>query len=300
VAALGSVQGARVLPLTRLRFGIITSQQNSAFDDILACWQEAEQLGFDTAWMFDHFVPLLGPRDGPCGDGWTLLPVALSKTERIRGGLMVTANHYRHPAVLANMAATTDVLSGGRLEFGIGAGAPSGEHEMYGIAMASPAERVRRLGEACQVLKALWTQHQATFNGTYYQLREAYCEPKPVQRPYPHFVIGALGEALTLRVAAEHADEWNVSSSTTPEVYAHKAEAMSRHLEALRRDPASLQRSILLRPTGTVAEQATRALEFVRLGVDHLIFMLAEPYRTADVRRVWQELVPAVRNTAGR
>lgn len=250
--------------------------------------------------MFDHFVPLSGPKDGPCADGWTLLPVALSRTERIRGGLMVTANHYRHPAVLANMAATTDVLSGGRLEFGIGAGAPSGEHEMYGIDMPPPGERVRRLAEACQVLKALWTQRQATFQGSYYQLREAYCEPKPVQRPYPHFVVGALGERLTLRVAAEHADEWNVSSSVTPEAYAHKAEAMSRHLEDLGRDPASLQRSVLLRPTGTLAERAQRAVEFARLGVDHLIFMLAEPYRTVDVRQVWQELLPAVRDAAGR
>ncbi len=300
MAPLGSIEGAGVRPLRALRFGIITAQQNSTFEDILACWREAEQLGFDTAWMFDHFVPLSGPKDGPCADGWTLLPVALCKTERIRGGLMVTGNHYRHPAVLANMAATTDVLSGGRLEFGIGAGVPSSEHVMYGLDMPPPAERVRRLGEDFQLIKALWTERQASFEGRHYQLHEAWCEPKPLQRPYPHFVIGALGEQLTLRVAAEHADEWNVSSSITPESYARKLEAMNGHLAVLKREPESLQRSVLLRPHGTSAERAARATEFVRLGVDHLIFMLAEPHRTADVRQVWQELVAPVRDAAGR
>ncbi len=284
----------------QIRFGIITAQQNSSFDDILPCWQEAEQLGFDTAWLFDHFAPLSGPKDGPCADGWTFLPVALARTQRIRGGLMVTANHYRHPAVLANMAAATDLLSGGRLEFGIGAGAPSGEHEMYGLHLGSPRERVERLAEACQLIKSLWTERQTTFEGRFYRLRDAWCEPKPVQRPYPHFVVGAIGERLTMRVAAEHADEWNVSSSTTPDVYARKAEAMAAHLAAIGRAPESLQRSILLRPEGSLPDRAARALEFVRLGVDHLIFMLPEPYRPAEVRQLWHELVPAIQDGAAK
>src|SRR5262249_15055234 len=142
-------------------------------------------------------------------EGWTLLAAYAALTARVRVGIMVTGNTYRHPAVLANMAATVDQIAHGRLDFGIGAGWNELEHAMYGMALYSPGDRIRGLDEACKVVRRLWTEPVATFEGRYYQLHEARCEPKPVQQPSPPIVIGGSGEQLTLRVVAKHANIWN-------------------------------------------------------------------------------------------
>src|SRR5947209_15279258 len=147
-----------------LRFGIKTSPQHTTYDDILRVWREADSISIiEHAWLFDHFVPLGGDTSGPCLEGWSLLAALAGQTERLRIGLMVTGNTYRHPAVLANIGATVDRISHGRLDFGIGAGWHEGEHAMYGIPLYAPGERIRRMGEACEVTRLLWTEPVANF-----------------------------------------------------------------------------------------------------------------------------------------
>jgi len=170
----------------RLRFGIKTAPQNTTYEDMLRVWLEADEVpAIEHAWLFDHFMPLGSDPTGACLEGWTLLSAYAALTKRLRVGLMVTGNTYRHPAVLANMAATVDVISHGRLDFGIGAGWNELEHTAYGIPLYEPGERIKRMGEACEVFRLLWTETASDFDGKYYQLKGAYCEPKPVQKPYP-------------------------------------------------------------------------------------------------------------------
>ena len=170
----------------RLRWGIKTAQQHTTYDAMLAVWQEADRTSaFEHAWLFDHFAPIQGDLDGPCFEGWTLLAALAAQTARLRLGLMVAGNTYRHPAVHAHMAATVDVISHGRLDFGVGAGWNEYEHQSMGIPLYAPGERIRRLGEACEITRRLWTQQLTDFAGRYYQLNQARCEPKPIQEPYP-------------------------------------------------------------------------------------------------------------------
>src|SRR6266567_3176148 len=142
-----------------LSFGVKTAPQHTTYKDMLRVWQEADEIpAIEHAWLFDHFIPIFGDINGPCLEGWTLLSAYAALTKRVRLGLMVTGNTYRHPAVLAKMAATVDIISHGRLDFGIGAGWNEQEHQMYGIPLYAPGERIRRLGEACEVIKRLWTE----------------------------------------------------------------------------------------------------------------------------------------------
>src|SRR5690349_22469768 len=213
--------------MAKLRFGIKTAPQHTTYDAMVKVWQDADALPvFEHAWLFDHFAPIGGlDLDGPCFEGWTLLAAFAAQTKRIRIGQMVTGNTYRHPAVLANMGATVDVISRGRLDFGIGAGWHEGEHAMYGIPLYAPGERIRRLGEACEVIRRLWTEPVANFDGKYYQLKDARCEPKPVQKPYPPYVLGGSGEQLTLRVVAQYASVWNFVGGPV-DVFKHKSEVL--------------------------------------------------------------------------
>ncbi|HEV2129447.1 MAG TPA: LLM class F420-dependent oxidoreductase, partial [Thermomicrobiales bacterium] len=217
-------------------FGIKTAPQHTTYDAMLRVWQEAEAIpSIEHAWLFDHFAPIQGDLDGPCLEGWTVLAAFAAVTERLRLGLMVTGNTYRHPAVLAKIAATVDVISEGRLDFGIGAGWNEYEHESMGIPLYQPGERIRRLDEACEMIKRLFTEPTVDFDGRYYQLKEARSEPKPVQRPYPPLVIGGGGEQLTLRVVAKHADVWNYTGGSVEE-FRHKVGVLRRHCEEVGRN----------------------------------------------------------------
>ncbi len=223
--------------MARLRWGVKTAPQHTTYDAMLAVWQEADRTpAFEHAWLFDHFAPIQGDLDGPCFEGWTLLAALAAQTSRLRLGLMVAGNTYRHPAVHAHMAATVDVISNGRLDFGVGAGWNEYEHQSMGIPLYPPGERIRRLGEACEITRRLWTQHLTDFDGRYYQLTQARCEPKPIQKPYPPFVIGGSGEQLTLRVVARYADVWN-STPADVEEFRHKVRRPARALR--RRRPRS-------------------------------------------------------------
>ena len=179
----------------KLHFGIKTTQYFS-YEDILRVWQEADTVSsIEHAWLFDHPMPI-GRADpgGPCLDGWTLLAALAAQTRRLRLGLMVASNANQSPALLAKRAATLDIISHGRLEFGLGAGGVEREHTAYGTDFFPAGERIRRLGEACEIIRRMWTEPIVNFEGRYYQLNQTYCEPKPLQKPTPPFVIGGVGE----------------------------------------------------------------------------------------------------------
>jgi F420-dependent oxidoreductase-like protein len=281
--------------MTRLRWGIKTSPQQTTYDALLDVWREADESpAFEHAWLFDHFNPIQGDLDGPCFEGWTLLSALAAQTSRLRLGLMVAGNTYRHPAVHAHMAATVDVISNGRLDFGVGAGWNEYEHQSMGIPLYPPGERIRRLGEACEITKRLWTQHLTDFDGRYYQLTQARLEPKPVQTPYPPFVIGGSGEQLTLRIVAQYADIWNFSSGDV-ETFQHKMRVLREHCAAIGRDPNEIELSVQARVdyddlTATVEELQP----LVTAGATHLVLILTYPYPEGIVARLAEEVVGRV------
>jgi alkanesulfonate monooxygenase SsuD/methylene tetrahydromethanopterin reductase-like flavin-dependent oxidoreductase (luciferase family) len=200
------------------------------------------------------------------------------------------------------MARTVDHLSNGRLEFGFEVGWHEAEHAMLGFELPPIPERVRWFEEACELIKRLWTEPEVTFTGTKYRVTRAVLEPKPLQKPYPHFVIGASGPKLTLRVTARHADEWN-ARIRDPETYRVQVDALERHLADVGRPSASIQRSVGFQLGGDdrpVSQRAASVHEYVRLGASHLIFQLSPPLQPAQVAWLWRELVPAIRDLAGR
>ena len=275
-----------------LRFGIKTAQQNTTYEDILRVWLEADSIPvIEHAWAFDHFIPLGPDPTGPQLEGWTLLAALAARTERLRVGLMVTGNIYRHPAVLAKMVATVDIISHGRLDFGIGAGWNELECRMYGIPLYPPGERIRRLGEACEVIKRLWTETVANFDGKYYQLKDARCEPKPVQKPNPPFVIGGSGEQLTLRIVAQYANIWNFVGGSV-DTLRHKNEVLNDHCAAIGRDPRTIERSIQIAVNfNNPAETLNEIKPYIEAGATHIILNLRAPYPENIVHRLAEEIV---------
>ncbi|HEY0604624.1 MAG TPA: LLM class F420-dependent oxidoreductase [Herpetosiphonaceae bacterium] len=282
--------------MTRLSFGIKTAPQHTTYPAMLAIWQAADATPvFEHAWLFDHFNPIGGDLDGPCYEGWTTLAALAAQTQRIRLGLMVTGNTYRHPAVLAHIAATLDVISNGRLDLGLGAGWNEYEHRSMGIPLYPPGERIERFGEACELIKRLFTQPIADFDGQFYQLQEARCDPKPVQQPYPPFVIGGGGERRTLRVVAQYADIWNFAGGPV-EDFTHKVEVLKRHCEAVGRDPSTIRLSVQTMVNYDNFDETVQTLQgFVDAGATHLILSLRYPYPDGIVERLATELVPQIR-----
>ncbi len=276
---------------TNLRFGIKTAPQFTTYEQMLRVWLEADTVPIIAhAWLFDHFMPLGTDITGPCLEGWTLLAAFAAQTRRLRVGMMVTGNTYRHPAVLANMGATVDIISHGRMDFGIGAGWNEIEHTAYGIPLYSPAERIGRLAEACELIRLMWTETAPDFDGKYYQLKKAYCEPKPIHKPYPPFVIGGGGEKLTLRVVARYANIWNFAGGTV-EDFRHKNAILDNHCAAIERDPATIERSIqfLINPDDLSASRdALRS--FIEAGATHLILNLRAPYPEGIVHMLAEEI----------
>ena len=225
-----------------MRFSVWPSTTQS-WPDFLDAATYAAETGWDGVWVADHFMPLQAPADGPMLECWTILAALAASVPRVRLGSLVAGNTYRHPAVLANMAATVDQLSGGRLVLGLGAGWQENEHAAYGIEFFDVPGRLARLDEACAVIRQLFDNKRSDFEGRYYRLADAPMEPKPLQEKLP-LLIGGGGERVTLRIAARWADEWNTWG--TPEVLAAKGAVLERHCESLGRDPAELKRSAQL------------------------------------------------------
>jgi F420-dependent oxidoreductase-like protein len=282
--------------VAQLSFGFKTVPQHADYDAMLAVWREADRISaFEHAWLFDHFNPINGDVTGPCFEGWTLLAAYAAQTSRLRVGLMVTGNTYRNPAVLAHTAATVDVISNGRLDFGIGAGWNVYEHESMDIPLYAPGERIRRLGEACELTKLLFTQPTTDYDGRYYKLREARLEPKPVQKPYPPFVIGGGGEQLTLRVVAKHADVWNYAGGPV-ETFERKAGILREHCAAIGRDPSEIKLSVqVVVDFDDPAATAQAVQRFVDAGATHLVLNIRPPYAEGMARRAAEEVISRVR-----
>jgi len=213
---------------------------NDPWAETLAIARHAEATGWDGVYYADHFMPNDADVSAPVGECWTTLAALAAAVPRIRIGPLVTGNTYRHPAVLAKMAATVDIISGGRLVLGLGAGWQENEHRAYGIEFSTVGGRLSRLEEACHIITSLFANRRTTFAGRYYQLTDAPLEPKPVQSPVP-LLIGGGGEQRTLRIAARYASEWNVWGS--PEVLARKGQILNRYCEELGRDPRTIRRS---------------------------------------------------------
>ncbi|HVL96425.1 MAG TPA: LLM class F420-dependent oxidoreductase [Solirubrobacteraceae bacterium] len=225
-----------------VRLGLEAPPQHCRIDELRAVWRIADEAGFAHVWGFDHFAPIAGDVRGDVFEGWSLLAAMAVATQRVRIGVMVTGNTYRHPGVLAKMAVTVDHLSGGRLEFGLGAAWAEVEHIMLGLPFPPVGERIRRMGEALVVLKKLWTEETADFDGRYYALRGAVAGPKPVQRPHPPIWVGGGGEKVTLRYVARHADVWNAGGGEL-ETAVRKSGVLDDHCAAVGRDPGEIRRS---------------------------------------------------------
>ena len=224
-----------------MRFGMFTSMGNQTWPGVLELWKHAEATKWDVACVTDHFVPNTKEREGAMLEGWSTLTALSALVPHIQVGTIVLGNTYRHPAVVAKMAAQVDIISGGRLLLGLGAGWQENEHEAYGIPFYTMRERLERLDEACQVLKSLWTQDRSNFKGRYYTLSDAPLQPKAVQKPHPELMIGGGGEKVTLRTVARYADHWNVWGG--PKVLAHKGRILDEHCGSVGRDPKSIRRS---------------------------------------------------------
>ena len=213
---------------------------SQSWHDVLTLGQHVERTGWDGLWFADHFMPNTAKASGPVHEVWGTICALAMSVPRLRIGPLVLGNTYRHPAVVAKMAATADHISGGRLVLGIGGGWQQNEHQAYGLEFHTVGVRLRMLEEACQVIKGLLSNERTTFRGRYYPLEHAPLEPKPLQQPLP-LLIGGGGEKVTLRIAARYADEWNVWGDVAR--LAQKMRVLDGHCEQAGRDPASIQRS---------------------------------------------------------
>ena len=299
----------------RFSFWPIAQQR---WEDILYLAQHVERTGWDGVWFADHFMPNTPEADAPCHEVWTVLSALAARVPRIRIGPLVLGNTYRHPAVVANMAASLDHISGGRLVLGMGAGWQQNEHAAYGIELYSIGERLRVFEEACRVIKALLNDDRASFQGRYYRLDNAPMNPKPLRKPLP-LMIGGGGEKVTLRIVARWADEWNVWGDVA--TLTHKMSVLDAHCEREGRDPTEIQRSAAVlvtlsdepkevqrlreqpQPRPTIAGNASQLADIVaayaQAGVDELIvpdFHL--PLGTSKIEfldRFIEEVAPAAR-----
>ncbi|MBT8198906.1 MAG: LLM class F420-dependent oxidoreductase [Acidimicrobiia bacterium] len=262
-------------------FAVKTPPQHAEWSDLLEVWRTADDIEiFSEAWNFDHFYPLTPPADGPCLEGWTTLAALAQATKRIRIGSMVTGMHYRHPAVTANMAVTLDIISGGRFNLGLGAGWFEPESKAYGIPLGTMKERMDRFDEGVEIIVSLLKNETTTFDGSFYQLTDARCEPKPLQQPTPPIVIGGKGEKRTLRTVARFADYWDGMFQPDPSDWVRLNEILVGHCAQVGRDPAEIRRSIHLRwaVDDDPAELADDAMRFGEVGVDVVVFSMRGPY----------------------
>ncbi|MEV6056953.1 LLM class flavin-dependent oxidoreductase [Streptomyces sp. NPDC052107] len=284
---------------SRPRFGIMTAPSQVDYHDLLRVWREADTIPeIEHAWLFDHLMPIFGDPDGPVFEGWTLLSALAAHTRRLRVGVLVTSNRFRPPALLAKIATTVDIVSGGRLDFGIGVGSRPGhplarrEYEAHGLPFHDSAHAVASLAEACTVIRRLWTEAEPfDFHGTHHRLTGASGNPKPVQRPHPPILIGGRS-STTLRVVAEHADLWNIPGGGDIDDIVERNALLDRYCTEIGRDPASVTRSIHL-PVSYDEPGSTRDAvgEAIDAGFRHIVLGLSSPYPAGVARWVADELI---------
>jgi alkanesulfonate monooxygenase SsuD/methylene tetrahydromethanopterin reductase-like flavin-dependent oxidoreductase (luciferase family) len=293
-------------------FGLKTSPMHATYRDILRTWQQADEVPeIEHAWLWDHMLPLSGPKDAPCLEGWTLLTALAAQTRRLRLGLLVTNNQIRQPAVLGKIATTLDVISGGRLILGLGAGGtlPAGtprtpdqhpglpEYLAYGLPVTTPAEGLGRLAETISIVRRMFTEDTFDFSGRYYRLTGTLNEPKPVQPGGPRVLVGGTGTRL-LRLVAEHADIWNVPGPphASLEFLAERSAVLDRHCEALGRDPASVLRSVqLIVGVGDPAAVRQVAGQVIETGFGHVVLAVRQPAPDNVARWLADEIIAPLR-----
>lgn len=280
-----------------VRWSLKTHQRGWRYEDTLRLFQTADALDdIHAVYLNDHLY-------GASLETWTTLSACLAQTRRVRGGTMVTSNSFRHPTILARMTTTVDIISGGRLILGLGAGNEAFEYATFGLDFPAPRERVDRLDEACQVLEAAWSGVETTFHGTYYRLEAASFTPLPIQRPHPTLILGVKGDRA-LGVAIRHADEWNwnrAQADTTE--FLERMDRLDALCDAAGRDPASLLRGMgyrrLLHEIDQGRETFANAVEVtqrcIRRGASQIVLMLGEASQ-ADREIVFyrETFIPAV------
>jgi len=302
LAHRGVAVAANPTPSTKrgpLQFGVQTPPQNTTYKSIVDVWKEADDLGYDSLFAFDHFMPIFSDMTKPCLEGWTLLAALAAQTSRARVGLLVTGNTYRYPAVVAKMAATVDHASNGRLIIGMGAGWFEAEHTQYGIPFYTAGIRARRLAESVQVIKLLLTQPRSNFNGKYYQLKDALCEPKSIQQPHPPILIGGVGPKVLQPTAARYADIWHFFvQDAKPDEARKLCENFDAICRKVGRDPAAIQKATSLRSellTSSPQEIRRHIQKMAAAGVQQFILHLSPPFDRDVLRRFAKEVLPAVR-----
>lgn len=257
------------------RFAVKTPTHHTTWERMFDVWRTADEIDlFESAWNFDHFYPIRGDTDGPCLEAWVTLSALAQATKRIRVGTMVNGMHFRHPAVTAAMASSLDIVSGGRLELGLGAGWYELEADAYGIDLGSVDERMTRFEEGTEVIHMLLTQEHTDYEGRFFQFDNARNEPKPIQKPRPPIVIGGRGERRTLRLVARFASMWDaLFVEDEKDEWLRLRDVLSAHCQDVGRDPAEISCSshLAVGPDPDPSEVASRAGVMFDTGIDVVI-----------------------------
>lgn len=294
-------------------FGIKTTPVHVDYQDVLKVWQEADAIPeIEDAWLWDHLLPLSGPKDGKIYEGWTLLAALAAQTRRLRLGLLVTNNRMRQPAVLGKIATTVDVISDGRLVMGLGVGGtmqPPGaggvpgpnpaleEYDAYGLTVVPPAEGIERLAETITILRRMWTEDVFDFNGRHYTLKGNRNEPKPVQRPSPPLLIGGWG-TRTLRLIAQEADIWNIPGPphNSLETIVERSSVLDAHCAAIGRDPQEITRSVqYILSFDDVSGSRKTILDLIAAGMNHIVLSLRPPHPDGVAQWLVDEIIHPIR-----
>ncbi len=292
-----------------------------AYETMTRVAQEAEAQGFDSIWLFDHFHTVPVPTQEVTFECWTSTAALARDTKRVRIGQMVTCNGYRNPALLAKMASTVDVLSHGRLDFGIGAGWYEHEFRAYGYDYPDGPTRLRQLREAVQIILKMWTEDEAAFEGQYYHVRGAINRPKGAQMPHIPLLIGGGGEQVTLKLVAQYGDACNVGH-LDPEGLERKFSILKKHCDEVGRDYNTIRRTALFNcaiaetdqaalaksepfkrniPSGRIREQALigtpgtirkRLTEIEQAGAQEIILYMPDSAQLESVRLFARECIP--------
>lgn len=281
-------------PTHPLTFGVVTGQHQLSWPQLVDQWQFAEELGFDSVFLFDHFMALYADPDGPCLEASTLLSALALKTRRIRIGVLVYGNTHRHPAVFAKEMTTVDHVSGGRLTIGIGTGWNEREHVAYSIPFPSAGDRVEMLDESIQIIRMLFTEKRTTFTGTHYRLHEAPFAPKPVQSRVPILVGGE--RPRMLKLIARHADIWD--SSRSPEGLREGIATIAGHCAEIGRDPSEIVCSVSLGADKLEDERGFEEMvrSYRAAGASQLLFDLPLGVEgIASTRRIATEIIPVLK-----